>query len=264
MPITDTPITNSTAVEYDGRNNLDQRTGMLSKKGELRREWTGILTENPEPRHPQDFVRAPEPERVRGSPSPEKPPNYLVGVQSSTYVYDSTLSAGQSGSEIVGSTWTTATVSVLDGNGNGTGRDAGDIIPGWTFTGVPTTTAITATFTLPLLFLAGVGPTWKLLAQQPPGGGCSAWAVGNRPVASGATAATGAITGISDTMPMAYNVTTMVNAIMADPDFNGIINFWGEATSVAVAGSFNLAGARLQIVDSTATTAHEAVLPSDL
>lgn len=45
-------------------NAMDDVTGLQHKASELSRQWDGLMTADPEERHPQDFLRS-VPDRIR-------------------------------------------------------------------------------------------------------------------------------------------------------------------------------------------------------
>jgi hypothetical protein len=78
-PPTDPDVTNTTASAYEGRDNIDERTGYKVPVGQLHREWTGLLVADPEPRHPQEFLHPRQAEAPKGSPAPEGQDTFISG-----------------------------------------------------------------------------------------------------------------------------------------------------------------------------------------
>ena len=68
-----TPIRNANATVYDGRDNVDQRTGFKVKPNQLVRDAYGILTrkDSADNRHPSDMRNKTNPERQHGALRPD-------------------------------------------------------------------------------------------------------------------------------------------------------------------------------------------------
>jgi hypothetical protein len=56
---------------------IDDRTGKKVRSTDTHREWTGLQVEDPDPRHPQEFVRGKRDYQAPPNPSPENTDTFI-------------------------------------------------------------------------------------------------------------------------------------------------------------------------------------------
>lgn len=169
----------------------------------------------------------------------------------SSSTYDHTLAANlDDGRELVGTNWSaTSTMSVIDNDGNGTGRDVNDTLCGLSFPSVNMTSCSQATLTV-AVNTETVAGTVKVRGQSQASAASAQWATGNLP--SAATMVAAEETFSSAIATKTIDVTTIVQQIMAGAAWasGNRINFTLEAASASVScGLSNYASGltRLQI-----------------